>query len=181
MKSPPAIFKHLACGFTAGAVVSAAPFELCTLLVPGLLVLWWFLAKRCPPGNGLKSHALVGGAALATICTAAFLPFKNLDGNVGPINYERMSLDGLCEALRKDYRVFARAPYPQGTNIFVAFHTDRPLPRRDVLERLAEIADCDLHIGRCGNGASLLFGGQPYFTRLEAKNAKQVDAPNERR
>ena len=181
MKVPRPILKHLACGFSAGVVVSTAPFELCILLVPGLLVLWWFAVKRRQPGNGLTSDALAGVAALATICTAAFLPVKNLDRRVGPIHYERMSLDALCQALRKDYRVFARAPYPQGTNIFVAFHTDRPLPRRDVLEKLAEMANCDLHIGCCGNGASVPFGGQPYFTRLDVKLAPQVEAPNERR
>jgi len=172
MKSTRPILKHLACGFAAGAVVSTAPFELCILLVPGLLVLWWFVAKRRPPGKGLTSYALAGVAALATICTAAFLPVKVLDRKVGPIHYERMSLDALCQALRKDYRVFARAPYPQGTNIFVAFHTERPLPRREVLEKLAEAVDCDLHIGCCGNGASFLFGGQPYFTRLDPKLAQ---------
>jgi hypothetical protein len=112
---------------------------------------------------------------LVAIGLAAALPVKQLDRKVGPISYERMSIDGLCQSLSKDYRVFARAPYPQGSDRFLAFHTDREMTKREVLQKLAAETDCDLHIGYCGSGASFLFGSHPSFTSLSVKVA-QPDA-----
>jgi hypothetical protein len=117
-------------------------------------------------------------AALVVVSIAVFLPTKHLDRRVGPIHYERMSLDSLCQALSKDYRVFARAPYPQGTTQFIAFHTERAMTRREVLQKLAADADLDLHIGYCGTGSSFLFGSHPSFTRLDLKIAHPEGAAN---
>lgn len=109
------------------------------------------------------------GVALSTVLLAFFAPVKHLDWRVNPIRYERMSLVELCAALRKDHRVQAMAPYPDSTNIFVTFHTDRSMSRRQVLEQLAAAAGCDLKIGYCAEGGSILFGSHPSFTRLVLK------------
>ncbi len=179
MNSHRPLLKHLVFGFAAGAITSIVPIELGVLVVPGLVILWIVAARRRPTGLGLTSYVMAGIAALATISIAALLPVKHLDRKVGPIGYERMSLDVLCQALSRDYRVFARAPYPQGTNLFLAFHTDREMTRREVLQQLAADTDCDLHIGYCGSGASVLFGSHPSFTRLNVKLAQQ-DGPANR-
>src|ERR1035437_6972465 len=169
MNSHRPLLKHLAIGFVAGAITSIVPIELGILVVPGFLILWIFAARRRPTGHGLTSYVMAGIAALITITIAALLPVKHLDRKVGPLSYERMPLDDLCQALSRDYRVFARAPNPQGTNLFLAFHTEREMTRREVLQKLAADTDCDLHIGYCGNGASLLFGSHPSFTSLNVK------------
>jgi hypothetical protein len=178
MNSDRPLLKHVAFGFAAGAITSIVPIELGILVVPGFLILWIFAASRRPPGRGLTSYVMAGIAALFTISIAALLPVKQLDRKVGPIGYERMSLDGLCQALSRDYRVFARAPYPQGTNLFLAFRTDREMTRREVLQKLAADTDCDLRIGYCGSGASFLFGSHPSFTSLNVKVAQPDGAAN---
>jgi hypothetical protein len=172
MNAPRSILKHVAFGFASGVAISVAPFELNLLLVPGLLVAWVLAAKRRPVGSALASYGLVGIAALGVISIAIYLPVKYLDRKVGPIRYERMSLEALCQALREDYRVSAHAPYPEGTNIFIEFHTDRAMARREVLQKLANDTTCDLRIGFCGNGASFLFGAYPSFARLYLKSAQ---------
>ncbi|MDO8944873.1 MAG: hypothetical protein Q7U75_16955, partial [Desulfobacterales bacterium] len=161
----------------AGAITSIVPIELGVVVGPGLEILWIFVASRRPTDVALTSYVMAGIAALATISLAALTPVKHLDREVGPIGYERMSLDDLCHALARDYRVFARAPYPQGTTQFLAFHTDRKMTKRDVLTQLAADTDCDLHIGYCGSGASFLFGSHPSFTRLNVKLAQQFASP----
>src|SRR4051794_12660089 len=115
MNSHRLLLKHLAFGFAAGAITSILPIELDILFIPGFLILWVFAVKRRGARHGLASYVLAGIAALVTIGTAALLPVKHLDQRVGPIRYERMSLENLCQALSKDYRVFANAPYPQST------------------------------------------------------------------
>ena len=178
MIAPRTLWKHVALGFVSGVVISLMPLELMLLVVPGLLIAGMLAAKRRPPGSALTSYALAGIAGLGAICLAILLPVKQLDGRVGPIHYDRMSLDDLCQALTKNDRVFVRAPYPQGTNIFLAFHTDRAMPRREVLQKLADDAACDLRIGFCGSGATILFGAHPSFTGLHIKAGQPDGAAN---
>src|SRR5881392_1775097 len=113
MNSQGVVLKHIAVGFAAGAITSIVPIELGILVVPGFLIFWMLAARRRPTGRGVTSYIMAGMAALVTISIAALLPVKHFDRKVGPIHYDRMSLDGLCQAMSKDYRVFARAPYPQ--------------------------------------------------------------------
>lgn len=178
MNSHRLLLKHLAFGFIAGAITSIVPIELAVLVVPGFLILWIFATRRRPTSCGITSYVVAGIAALATISTAALLPVKHLDQRVGPILYGRMSLDDLCQALSKDYRVFASAPYPQSLTQFLAFHTDREMTRREVLQKLAADTDFDLHIGYCGSGASFLFGSHPSFTSLKVQGAQPEGPAN---
>jgi len=161
--------KYLVLGALAGLVVSITPFELAILLIPGLLILWVVAVARRPAGTRLTGCITAGLPALVVVVLAALLPMKQLDRNIGPIRYGRMSLDGLCEALSQDHRVLVRAPHPQGTNVFLEFHTDRVMTRRQILQKLAKDTDCELHIGYCGSGATVVFGAQPCFTSLDLR------------
>jgi hypothetical protein len=167
MRAPPA-FNYGLLAFAAGALVSILFFPLNFLLALVLLgpLLAAFFAR--PPG-GRARHLLAAGVGLATVAVAIALPVKQLDGRVGPLRYGRMSLDQLTRALQTEHRVFVTADNSIRTNVLNSFVTERAMSRRDVLEKLADEANCDLHIGYCGTGATFLFGAHPSFTRLHAR------------
>jgi hypothetical protein len=162
------IFKYGLLGFAAGAVVSILFFPLNLLAALILLVplLAMFFAR--PPG-GRATLLTACGVAGATVAVALVLPVKQLDGQVGPFQYGRMSLDQLCQALGKDHSVYAIADRSTWTNVLDSFVIERRMSRREVLEKLAHDTDCELHIGYCANGATFLFGAYPSYTRLRAR------------
>jgi hypothetical protein len=173
----PRVFKYLLIGFLAGGAVSVLPFPLNVLLALVFICVWLVRFIRRAPGAG-STHFITAGVGLATVVVAILLPVKQLDGVVGPFRYEQMSLDGLCQALSRDHRIFVSADRRTGTNVLISFSTDRAVTRRVVLQKLAQEAGCDLHIGYCGTGATFLFGAHPSFTRLEARIARPDDAAN---
>lgn len=128
-----------------------------------LLIRW----SRRAPGAAVK-HLIAGGVGLATVATAMVLPVKQLDGRVEPLRYDRISLDELCLVLRRDHRIFVSADRWAGTNVLDSFSTECVMTRREILEKLAQAANCDLKIGYCETGATVLFGAHPSFTRLHA-------------
>jgi hypothetical protein len=170
MRVPPAS-KYGLLGFGAGAAVSVLFFPLNFLLA--LVLLLWLLVRlfRRAPGVRVK-HLVAGGIGLATVAVAIVLPVKQLDGRVDPFRYERMSLDELCQTLGRDHHVLVSADRWTGTNVVDAFATERVMTRREVLGQLAQAANCELHIGYCGTGATFLFGAHPSFTRLYARAAQ---------
>lgn len=178
MKIPRTMFRQLAIGFAAGPAVSVLPLPLNFLL--GLVSIgFWFvrLVRRVP--RDAVGYSFSATAGIVTVAVAILLPVKHLDWAVGPIRYEQMSLDDLCQLLSRDYRVFVHPERRAATNIFIAFSTDRAMTRRDVLRKLARDANCDLRIGYCGTGATFLFGAHPSFTRLNPRVAQQDSAADE--
>jgi hypothetical protein len=169
MKVPRTSFKHLAFGLVAGAAMSVLPCEVSVLLGMAFLVIWIIALRRRPAGFGMTSYFVGAIAALVIVVTAILLPVKQLDRSVGPIHYERRSLNELCAALSREHLIFVSTDYRTGTNIFIAFSTDRPMTKREVLQKLAKDTDRELHIGYCGTGATFLFGAHPSFTRLDVK------------
>jgi hypothetical protein len=85
-----------------------------------------------------------------------------------------MSLDQLTQTLQREHRVFVIADNSIRTNILDSFVTERAMNRREVLEKLAKEAHCELHIGYCGTGATFLFGAHPSFTTL---HVRETNAP----
>jgi hypothetical protein len=172
MRAPTA-FKSALLGFVAGAVVSILFFPLNFLLA--LVLLGPLLAELFarPPG-GRATLLIAGGIGLATIVISIVLPVKQLDGRVGPFRYGRMSLEQLCETLGRNHSVLVMANRSIGTNVLDSFVTERVMSRREVLEKLAREADCELCIGYCGTGATFLFGAHPSFTRLNAREPRAV-------
>jgi hypothetical protein len=166
MKAPSA-FKHGLLGCGAGVVISILFLPLNFLLALVLLV---FLLMRLfgRTISGRVNYLIAGGIGLATVAVAIALPVKQLDGRVGPFRYGRMSLDELCQKLGKDHRVLVSADRWTVTNLVDSFATESGMTRREVLEKLAREANCELHIGYCGTGATFLFGAHPSFTRLHA-------------
>src|SRR5207248_1769095 len=121
------------------------------------------LARRVP---GKASGYLVSAATcVVTVVIAILLPLKQLDGTVPPLAYGKMPLAHLCDALTKDHGVIVFADREAGTNLVTSFTTDRKITRREVLDKLAREANCDLRIGYCAVGSTFLFGSHPSFTR----------------
>ncbi len=164
------IFKIVATGVAMGVAISIVPFPLNVLCAALVLGFWLVRPSRLPSTKG-ASHWMVAGIAAATVLGAILLPVKQLDGSVGPFRYEPMSMEDLCRRLGRDHRVFVSADQQTGTNRVPAFFTDHAMSRRAVLQKLARETDCELRIGYCGTGATLLFGAHPSFTRLRAKRA----------
>lgn len=162
--------RALLAGAAIGGVTSIAPIPL-NLLGPALFlgIAMVRLNKRQPGVRG--SLWVSGGVAAAMVLGAIWLPVKQLDGKVDPFHYQAMSLDDLCEKLRSDHRVLVRADVAAGTNWMAAFSSDRVMSRREVLEKLAQEAECDLRIRYCGTGATVLWGAHPGFTRLRPRVA----------
>jgi hypothetical protein len=169
--------KYALLGFGAGALISVLIFPLNFLLA--LILFLWMLVRvlgRAPDERA--KHWIAAGVALTTVAVAIVLPVKQLDGRVGPFRYGRMSLDELCVRLGRDHHVLVSADRATGTNLVGSFTTDRAMTKREVLEKLAREATCDLHIGYCGTGATLLFGAHPSFTRLHSRAAQPGGAAN---
>jgi hypothetical protein len=113
-----------------------------------------------------RCDAITALAACTVTVVCWFLPMKNLDIVVGPIDYPEMPLTELCNRLYADYGVYVMRPQ-WGVDRRLAFSTDRPMSRREVLEKLSEDTHRPLHIGYCGTDATILFGAHPSFTYLE--------------
>jgi hypothetical protein len=89
-----------------------------------------------------------------------------------------MPLTGLTAALAQNWQVFAKVDFPEGTNLFLAFRTDRPLTRREVLQKLARETRSTLRVRYCGDAATFLFGAYPCFTSLDRPEpTQQIAAP----
>ena len=162
----PDMIRPLLVGLITGVILSILPMELVVLLVIVILILFcisWIRSKK--PHKG-RRH-LVGAVTAVTIgVIATSLPVKNLDRKVGPMHYGPMTFEELTEALAKDWGVFAMPDDYKG--VIAGFETTEPLTRREVLEKLAQETNTELHIGYCGTGASLLFGAHPSFTTLRS-------------
>lgn len=166
-------FKYSLLGFAGGALVSILFFPLNVLLA---LILLGFLVATLlarPPGVRAR-HLMAGGVCLATVAVAIVLPVKQLDGRVGPFRYGRMSLDELTQTLQREHRVFVIADGSIRTNLLDSFVIERGMSRREVLEKLAREAHCELHIGYCGTGATFLFGAHLSFTTLHARESNAL-------
>lgn len=157
-------------GVAVGVAISIVPFPLNLLCAALILGFWLVRPRRLLPTEG-ASHLMVAGVAFVTVLVAIQLPVKQLDGAVGPFRYEQMSIDELCQRLGRDHSVIVSADGQTGTNRMTVFFSDRSMSRRAVLEKLARETDCELRIGYCGTGATLLFGAHPSFTRLRARRA----------
>ena len=172
------MFNGLVVGVMIGSLMSIMPWELSFLLGLTLLVIWIARRVRHLIGREIGRDVVSAAAACAIMMIAILLPVKQLDGKVGPMQYGQMSLDGLCQALRRDHHVLVSSDYGSRTNIMPSFSTDRAMTRRQVLEKLARDANCDLHIGYCGTGATFLFSAYPAFTRLYGRTAQRDDEPS---
>jgi hypothetical protein len=164
------VAKQVAAGLCVGMILSIVPLEGVVLVVPGLLFGWlWSLRRRPAVCERIRYWPGIGAAGLVVV-TAVVLPVKHLDKVVAPVRFEWQSLDSLCHALYGSRRIMVSAPYPEGTNVLLAFEIDHPMTKREVLEKLAADSGCELHLGYCGSGATLLFGSHPSFTSLRMKN-----------
>lgn len=158
--------KPIGLGILLGAFLSIIPWELGFLFTLFGLPIWFSISRKTIAASGSRPIAVGFLSCSATILAAILLPVKHLDQTVGPMHYERMPLSELSKTLRRDWSVMVRAPLKEGTNVFIAFETTRPMTQRDVLNKLARDTGMDLHIGSCGTGATFLFGGFPGFTYL---------------
>lgn len=157
----------IAIGTALGLILSVIP--VIPLVVPVLsIVLLIVLAIR---GHmlGWRHDAVTVLTVCIVLVVCAFLPVKQLDVEVGPITYGKLSLSELCDRLQADYGIICRPPYKSGQTYRLSFSTDRPLSRRKVLEKLSIDTNMSLHIEYCGTNATILFGGYPSFTYLEEK------------
>ncbi|HBO42993.1 MAG TPA: hypothetical protein DD670_03475 [Planctomycetaceae bacterium] len=156
---------ELVVGAIIAVVLSILPFELFLLMVSALLITAIVLAYRHVGKRGVTFIM----ALCVVLAVCALLPVKELDKKVGPIEYRNMTLFEVCEQLRIDHGIICLVLDSPAKECRISFLTDRPLSRRQVLQKLSKDTNRPLHIGYCGTGATLLFGGHPSFTYLEEK------------
>jgi hypothetical protein len=112
--------------------------------------------------KGLCVAMIFGAIAL---CRA--LPVKELDQEVEPFHYDRISLWHLQESLFKNHGISVYTNNEKTGNRVVEFSVPRKMTKRMTLEKLARDTGLKLRIAYCGTGSSILFGGHPSFTTLE--------------
>jgi len=161
-----------ALGLAEGSLVSILPLPFNLLLILIFLVSWQVSLLRSVATSRNIGHLIKMGVAIAIVITATMLPVKHLDGQAGPMNYERMSLEDLSRRLFHDWRISVTAYGPSADDTFVTFRIDKPMSRRRVLEKLAQDTGWDLSIGSCGTGATILYGTYPSFTALSPPGAE---------
>lgn len=153
-------------GIIVGALVSLLPIP--ENIVAAAIVVTAWIAIRIRRGAQFTGRAVAGAAAVGAVMVvvATIAPVKQLDGVVPPVRYEHMSLAELCDSLARDHRVFVKPEEAVRAQPVLTFTTERPMTRREVLQKLASDTGTHLDILYCGTGANLVFGAHPSFTRL---------------
>lgn len=161
-------------GFVEGGLISVISYPLDLWLIILFLGLCLIFIMRAASSVQKAGHFLTLVVGVITVVLAILLPVKQLDGRVGPMQYERVTLYDLYPRLSKDWGVKIMPYDPHLDNTFVTFKTDKKMSRLEVLQKLAEETDSDLRIMYCGNGATFLFGAYPSFTTLRPRKAQQT-------
>lgn len=167
---------HAVLGLGEGGLVGIMPLPLNLGFILLFLALWPISLARSKTPVERTGHLIKIAVGIATVVAAILLPVKQLDGRVGPIHYEKMSLSELCDRLNEDWNVYVTAYDPPIALTSVTFRTEGKMSRRQVLEKLANDMNMDLQIGSCGTGATFLFGSLPCFTRLGPREAQQDES-----
>ncbi|MBI4680938.1 MAG: hypothetical protein HY753_06985 [Nitrospirae bacterium] len=159
-------------GLVEGGIISVISQPISLWLILLFLLLWPISILRSASSVERIGHFIKIGIGVFTVVLAIFLPVKQLDGRVGPMHYERMSLYDLSRRLSKDWSIRIM-PYDLNLdNTFLTFGTDKRMSRLKVLQKLAKETDSDLRIMYCGTGATFLFGASPSFTTLRPRKAQ---------
>lgn len=161
-----------ALGLAEGGLVSILPLPSNLLLIAILLASWPIALLRGVSTSRGMGHLIKMALAIAAVSAAMMLPVKHLDGQVGPMLYERISLDDLSRRLFVDWQISVTAYDAISADTFLTFRIDKPMSRRRVLEKLAQDTGWDLNYGYCGTGATILYGAYPSFTTLSPPRAK---------
>ncbi len=154
----------------AGTVLAGTPWELWIIAVPLFLGIW--LATRVPRRLRFNQETLPAraGALLVlalTMFVCSWLPVKAMDEKVGPAEYRGVTLKQLSELISEDHRLFFCVYDDDHTEqTTMDFEIPRRMSKRAVLEKLARESGLELHIGYCGNGASILWGAAPMAVGL---------------
>lgn len=178
MKKNIKLIGYGALGLAEGGIVSIISHPISLWLILLFLILWPISIMRSSSPGVRIGHFVKMGVGVFTVVLAIFLPVKQLDGRVGPMRYERMSLYDLSRHLSKDWDIRIMPYDPNAANTFVTFDTDRKMSRLKVLRKLAEESDSDLRIMYCGTGATFLFGAFPSFTTLRPRKTQQTSRGN---
>lgn len=155
-------------GLVVGALVAILPLPINLIMAVVVLVVWTVVRICRRAQFTTRAIGVAAGVATITVLAAIVAPLKQLDGVVPPLHYGHMSLDQVCDSLARDHRVFVSPDESARAQVVAAFTTDRPMTRREVLQKLARDTGTRLDIGYCGFGATLLFGAHPSFTRLRS-------------
>jgi hypothetical protein len=155
-------------GIIVGAVVSALPMPTNILAAAIMVTVWLIVRKRRRAQFTTRAIAIAAAVVIVSVRIAIVLPVKQLDGVVPPLHYEHVSLVAVCNSLARDHQVFVSPDDSVRARAVVTFTTDRPMTRREVLQKLAHATGTRLDIGYCGTGATLLWGAHPSFTRLRS-------------
>ena len=172
MKKPFSHSGHAVLGLAEGALVSIMPLPINFGFILLFLILWPISLVRSVTPVERMGHLIKIGVGVMTVVVAILLPVKHLDGRVGPMDYEPMSLYELSRHLYEDWRIPTMIYDSGATNTFLTFRIDKRVSRRFVLDKLAKDTDRELRIRRCGTGATFLFGAHPSFTTLRPREAQ---------
>ncbi len=176
MKSYVSHVGHGLIGLVEGGLISIMPLPLNLGFILLFLILWPISLARSKTPVERMGHLIKICVGVGTVVMAILLPVKQLDGQVGPMHYEEISLPRLCDRLNEDWHVSVWAYDSAIAHTAVTFRTEGRMSRRQVLEKLADDMNMDLEIGSCGTGATFLFGSLPCFTRLQPRDEQQDES-----
>lgn len=147
-------------GVAAGVVMSIAPLELLAIMPSLLLVVLAGMAGRAwrsrtfgPLVPGLLALAVASGVVAA----ARLAPLKFEDRTRVNLPTTCVGRRQLLEAVKA--RVERSAQVESHEEETFCFATKNPSVRE--VQRQLELRGLGLFIGKCGNGSSILFGGDP--------------------
>lgn len=167
----PNLLKQIAGGFLWGLFFILAPFELLFFgAVIWLPVLAWRERRRIAR-YGFKPGAIWRvGTVAAMVALAAVAPVKHEDRRVGPFAGASASLGELARG-EVIYQTFD----PDYDRVTVALPSSNPT-RRQVIRAINAQTDFCAGIMRCGNGATILFGGGGGRIHVFKEHRKQPDS-----
>ena len=164
LPSPGHLAFHTGIAAFLAAVFSVTPIDVWfPLAVVGLPYLLWVERKRIRRTGESTTTFVKCSVAVLVLIAASLAPLKNLDGSVGPLSYDKISLEELCDRLTTEQGIPCRSWDLEAERRIVPLHTTRPMPRREVMREVARMSDSSLVLTGCGNGSSILFGVARYY------------------
>ena len=167
------IFASWIGGTFLGVCIAVPPMELAAPLTLGVLILALIRLVRDRERRAVRLAVGIP-SAVVVVAVCAALPYKWMDEEVGPVQYDNVAVADLCNGLYAEHGLRCRLRVMDPHGQMISVHTDEPMSRREVLEKLAAETGTEINVGYCGNGASVLYGAYPIFVNLTPHSDRSV-------